>query len=111
MANETSRNGEHGLKPLDGTKSDRVKRGGGEVFRAPRGNLDALKTECANDLAQEGYLLVMRLDQGDLKVRQKNLDRQAREAGAGADVGQAIKSGRFCGKDRASGKERLAKMS
>src|SRR5258706_16204944 len=54
------------------------------------GGLDfnAGEVEGTDDLAKERGLLLVRLDEGDVKLRNPHLDGKAGEAGAGANVGQ-----------------------
>ena len=90
--------------------------GSGEVFGAAGKYIDIRKSNGADDLAQESRLLLIGLDQSEANVGGPDLDGQAGEAGAGADVDEV--RGRVArdhttggGEESAGGEERFAKVA
>ena len=75
--------GEDGFETFDGAKGDYVERCG-EGFGASVLYIDSGQCKSAGDFAEEGRLLVIRLDQGQGDGRRPELDGEAGESGAGA---------------------------
>ena len=80
--------GENGFEALDGAEGDYVIGVPEEGFGARVLYIDVRQCKGAGDFAEEGGLLVIGLDQGEGNLRSPELDGKAREAGAGAQVGQ-----------------------
>jgi len=103
--------GEDLAEALDGSESDDRRRGLREVLGAAGEYIDISQCKCADDLPEEGDLLVLRFDEGDRGARRPDLDGQAREAGAGADVeeaaGSALEHRRGTGRRTAVGRRKL----
>ena len=59
---------------------------GCELFGAGGEYIDVCQCKGADDFAEEGRLFLIRLDQGDAEVRGPELDGNAGEAGAGAEI-------------------------
>lgn len=105
---------ERRLEAFDGAQGDEVEAafGGGELFPAAGEDFDLLQLKPARHLAEEGRFLVLRFDQGEADGGLPDLQRQAGEAGAGAEV-RAVASGRLpvAREELAGGKEGFANMS
>src|SRR5579864_592548 len=74
---------------LHGAEGDYVERGGGEKFGAGGLYIDVRQCKGAGDFAEEGGLLVIRFNQREGDAGGPELDGEAGESGAGADVGEA----------------------
>ena len=71
---------------LDGAEGDDVVSRPGESFGAGCLYIDVRQCKGAGDFAEEGGLFVIGFDQGDRDMRSPELDGEAGESGAGADV-------------------------
>lgn len=106
------------VEALDGTQGHEGGGGGREVFGAAGEYIDVRQCKCADGFAQEGYFLVVRFDQGDLRLGRPDFQGQAGEAGTGADIDcqrsrggwERFVRGRRTGKQLASGEEGLPEM-
>src|ERR1700677_1943030 len=79
---QTSRDGESGIEALDCAECHDVCRRVGEVLGAAGEHIDARQCKLAGDLAQEGCLLLIGLDQGQVDVGPPDFYWKPREAGA-----------------------------
>lgn len=87
--NQTGGDGKDGFEALDGSKSDRIEGRNGDGFGPASEYIDARQCEGAGDLAQECGFLVAGLDESERYRRVPELDGDAGEAGAGADIGES----------------------
>jgi len=86
-------NGEDALEVFDGAEGDGVGvtwLGREKVFGATGKYIDICQSNGPGDLTQEGGLLVVGLDQGEVEVRGPDLDGQARKASTGTDVDEML---------------------
>ncbi len=81
------------IETFDGAKSNDVGGRAGEVFGTAVEDPGVLEGEHADDFAEECGLALARLDQRQRDLRRPDLDGQAGEAGAGADVEQTDAAG------------------
>jgi len=104
---------EDGLEMFDGAEGDEVggREASGHGFSAVRDYIDVGQCKCAGDFAEEGGLFVVRFDEGQLDLGRPDFERQAREAGAGADVDSKLRAASFelrvrqgCSKDLGDGR-------
>jgi len=65
----------------------------GEVLSAARGYIDVRQCKGADDLAQESDFLVLGFEEGGAEARRPELDGEAGESGAGADVEEVERFG------------------
>lgn len=84
---EAGSGGESGFEALDGAESDHG-RLFWKVFGAGGEYIDVRQCKGADDFAEEGGLFLVGFDEGNAEMRRPDLDRKAREAGAGAQVDQ-----------------------
>lgn len=85
--------GEDFAKALHGTKRDYVEASRSKRFCAGGLYIDVRQCKSSSDFAEEGGLFVVRFDQGERDIGSPQLDGDARESGAGADVGQGEAAG------------------
>jgi hypothetical protein len=108
--------GEDCVEALHGAEGYYVE-GGGEGFGAGVLYIDVCQCKGAGDFAEEGGLLVVGLDQSERDVRGPELDGEAGESGAGAEVGDRIKGfhhrghREHRGEEVAGGEEALAEVA
>jgi hypothetical protein len=81
--------GEDVGEAFDGAEGDYVEGGGGEGFGADVLYIDVRQCKGAGEFAEEGGFLLIGFDQGEGDVRGPELDGDAREAGARAEVCEA----------------------
>lgn len=81
--------GENPIEAFDRAQGDDLGGGRGEVFGAPGENIDVGQCKGADDFAKKGDLLLPGLHERNARRREADLDGQAGEAGAGADVKKA----------------------
>lgn len=79
------RDGEDRVETLDRAEGDEFGLRG-EVLSAVRGYIDVRQCKGADDFAQEGDFLVLGFEEGGAEARRPELDGEAGESGAGADV-------------------------
>ena len=79
------RDGEDRVETLDRAEGDKFGLRG-EALSAVRGYIDVRQCKGADDLAQEGDFLVLGFEEGGAEARRPELDGEAGESGAGADV-------------------------
>ncbi len=82
---------EHRGEALDGTQGHELS-ALGEVLGPATEDLDVAQIEGAHDFVEEGGFLVVRLDQDQAQAWGMDLEGQAREAGAGAEVDDVKRS-------------------
>ena len=82
--------GEDLVEALDGAEGDDLRGAVWEVFGAASEYIDVRQCKCTDHLAQEGDLLLFGLNQGYRSSGRPDLDGQAGEAGARADIDEAL---------------------
>ena len=93
---EAGGQGEDGFEALDGPEGDELDGREAEGLGALGHYIYVRQCKCPGHFAEEGGLLVIRLDQGQADRRGPDLHRQAGEAGAGTDV-EDMNGGRGAG--------------
>ena len=78
--------GKDGVEALDCAESDCGCGRAGVGFGAGSNYIDIGQCNCAADFAEKRGLLLIRFDKGDFEVRGPDLDGEAWEAGAGAEI-------------------------
>jgi hypothetical protein len=91
-SDEGGGNGEHGFEALDGAERDYVEGIAGKLFGALVLYIDVRQSKSSRDLAEEGGLLMVGLNQGEREVRSPELHGKAGESGAGTYVGDRLRS-------------------
>ncbi|SRR6266849_4139702 len=84
-SDQTSGGGQDSVEAFDGAEGNDIG-SSREVLGAAGEYIDVRQCKNADDLAQEGGLLLVGFDKCEPEVRRPDLYRQARKAGAGADV-------------------------
>src|SRR6266849_2914963 len=87
-SDQTSGGGQDSVEAFDGAEGNDIG-SSREVLGAAGEYIDVRQCKNADDLAQEGGLLLVGFDKCEPEVRRPDLYRQARKAGAGADVDDA----------------------
>ena len=99
------------IEALDGAEGDQAGARGGEVFGAGGEDVGIIDDKGADDFAKERCFFLVRFDQGGFERGSPELDGEAGEAGAGAEVQVAGRGWRVAGEQVPGGEEGFAEMS
>ena len=83
----------------------------GAGFGAAGEHIDVRQCKGAGELAEEGYLLVVRFDQGEMELGGPEFDGDSGEAGAGSDVDQGSTGRRSVREEVAGGEQRFSEVA